>query len=220
MLLITTVNRSEEECLTVPAHDPDTMPHVFLAAPYSQWMDWDRAVLRPDRVAYLREIHQALLDAGYAVFSAHHNEQWGRSWLPAAVCTPADFLAVSRCDVMCAILGSPPSPGVLVEMGWASALGKPIVVLAEDELPQLVAGLETITAVARIGVRPDGWRRHVLAATLCAIDRLSGHQPTVPSGTVAGYPVTSMPLGYEVGGSTADQDSRQRPSHEDPLLAR
>lgn len=120
--------------------------HVFIAAPYSQWMDWSSGHVAAAPRAFLTALRHAMLERGWAVFSAHVNEGWGAGWLPPEVCTPADYSAVRRADVVCAVLGDPPSPGVLIELGWASALGKPTVILvtATSTPPHLVLGLSTL----------------------------------------------------------------------------
>ncbi|MGL5405849.1 MAG: phosphotransferase [Propionibacteriaceae bacterium] len=103
---------------------------IFLAAPYSQWMDKDMVALLPERKRDIELVRQRLLACGAAVFNAHYNEDWGRSWLSADVCTPLDHAAVTQSDVILAFIGNPPSGGVYVELGWSSALGKPILVVA------------------------------------------------------------------------------------------
>lgn len=178
--------------------DMTQRPHVFLAAPYTQWMDADTGALQAERIVYLAALHDALLADGAAVFSAHRNEGWGRGWLPAEVCTPADFLAVRRSDVVCAVLGDPPSPGVLVELGWASAMHKPVVVLVEDQpTPQLVTGLHRVTRTA-IRTVPAEWDAEALAGLIDFVIRFAElPDQGVLASEVVGYPVTALPLGYE-----------------------
>lgn len=171
--------------------------YVFLAAPYTQWMDARTGMLDAGRRAYLIELHDALLDDGMAVFSAHRNEGWGSSWLPPEICTPADHLAVRRADVVCAVLGTPPSPGVLVELGWASALGKPLVVLAEGDPPQLVLGLHQITDVTLI--RPErSWSPSHLAHVVASVRLAAETAPAAALSEVPGYPLTTLPFGYHL----------------------
>ena len=170
--------------------------HVFLAAPYTQWMDGATGMIKHDRMEYLATLRDALLGDGAAVFSAHENEEWGRAWLAPEICTPADYLAVRRADVVCAILGSPPSPGVLVELGWASALQKPTVLLLEREPPQLVRGLGALTQVTTVPVAPV-WDTATLAAVLTAVRGSHGCFSAESVG-VEGYPQTPLPFGYHV----------------------
>jgi len=120
---------------------------VFLGGPFE-------GLLGPDGMdSGARDLYQALIEhlesAGCEVFSAHRNEDWGRALLPPSECTSIDFDAVSSCDVFVAIPGDPASLGTHVEIGWASALGKPLVLLTGSAGARcaLVRGLETVAAV-------------------------------------------------------------------------
>ncbi|MGW0472608.1 hypothetical protein [Streptomyces coeruleorubidus] len=181
------------------------MSHVFLAAPYTQWMDWSTGELNPCRKNYLQTLRQAFIDRGHAVFNAHQNEQWGRGWLAPEVCTPADFLAVSNADVLCVIVGEPPSPGVMVEIGWASALGVPIVLLQEgDSVPALVAGIGEVTSTTRCRL-PEELTEQSLADILTTVEKAAAAQRTPRvSEPVAGYPKTLLPYGYEAAQQPID----------------
>lgn len=162
-------------------------------------MDWELQLLRADRIEYLSALRQAFLEKGMAVFSAHHNEDWGCSWLPPEICTPADFLAVQRSDVVCALLGQSLSPGVLVELGWASALGKPVVILAGDgPLPQLVRGLKEVTCVEILPL-PESWTPETLLDVTEAVTKMATSSPARSRNeAVDGYPPTPLPYGYHV----------------------
>lgn len=134
-------------------------PWVFLAAPYSQWMDNAIGGLLPQWKLRLDAVRQALLASGARVFSAHHSESWGKDWRASDLCTPIDFEAMLRTDVVCALVGDPPSGGVAVELGWASALGKPILLVRSPGAvcSPLIAGLGSITSVQYVN-EPVAWR--------------------------------------------------------------
>ncbi|MEU7478413.1 nucleoside 2-deoxyribosyltransferase [Lentzea sp. NPDC042327] len=129
---------------------------VFLAAPFAQWLAPDGTV---DPVARkrLEGLRTAFLDLGLPVFNAHHNEGWGQGWLPPEVCVPNDFRAMQTADVVCAYLGTPASGGVCLELGWASAMHKPVLLVLDEgvEHSQMVQGLSTTTPVRELVVR-DG----------------------------------------------------------------
>lgn len=118
-----------------------------MAAPYSQWMDPTTGEVAVRHRLQLERLRTRFIDDGAHVFSAHHNELWGRGWLPPEQCTPADFRALRVADIVCAFVGDPPSSGVAVELGWASALGKPIVVLTTENTgySPLIVGIGSIT---------------------------------------------------------------------------
>lgn len=120
---------------------------VFLAAPYAQFLCPETGTVDPTWRYRLDSLRRAFILSDNEVFSAHHNESWGAHWLEASECTPVDFLAMTQADVVCAIVGSPPSGGVLVELGWASALHKPclIVLPTSGNCTQLVEGIGMVT---------------------------------------------------------------------------
>ncbi len=94
---------------------------------------------------------------GYNVLSAHIYESFGEldvSGKYSEVCS-RDFGWMNQCDVFIAILPLKPngeiihSNGTAVELGWASALKKTIIII-RDSAPKyshLVAGLNAITKV-------------------------------------------------------------------------
>jgi nucleoside 2-deoxyribosyltransferase len=142
--------------------------------------------LAPPWRARINGLRQALIDLDAEVFNAHHNENWGAGWLPADVCTPVDFVAVGQCDVMCAIVGEPPSGGVTVELGWASALGKPIlmVLAPQARCSPLITGLGTVTRVEQLD-QPSAWSAEDLAElaerTVKMADGPGGHTEIDPA---------------------------------------
>lgn len=121
----------------------------FLAAPYSQWMDEDRVALLPECKRDIEMVRKGLLATGASVFNAHFNEDWGRSWLPADICTPLDHEAVSQSSAVIAFVGDPPSGGVYVELGWASALQKPILAIVTPgaAVSPMLLGMHMVTHV-------------------------------------------------------------------------
>ena len=115
--------------------------HVFLACPITGLLDPDRHELPSEYEQFIRELYQFLRRRADRVFLALEREGWGKALMPAEVCTPLDFAEMQRCSVMVAYPGR--SFGVGVELGWASALAKPIILLLEPTQPPspLVDGL-------------------------------------------------------------------------------
>lgn len=64
-------------------------------------------------------------------------------------CTTRDLEWMRRCDLFVAFPGEPVSPGTHVEIGWASALGRPTVLLTEPgrSYAALVTGLPSVAPV-------------------------------------------------------------------------
>jgi nucleoside 2-deoxyribosyltransferase len=153
---------------------------VFLAAPYSQWMNPVTGEVHQHWRDRLDALRVSLMDEGARVFSAHHNERWGAGWLPADQCTPADFRAMRIADVVCAIVGSPASGGVAVELGWASALAKPVLVVKapDSACSPLIDGLGSVTRAAFVD--DDGeWGEEFFGAVVAGMAEILGADPVM-----------------------------------------
>lgn len=168
---------------------------VFLAAPYSQFMDAATGTVGApwrERLDALRLSFQA---RGACVFNAHHNESWGKDWLTAELCTPIDHQAVGQADVVCAVLGNPPSGGVMIELGWASALQVPCLIILPrgGRFSPLIEGLNTVVAVDYLA-EPLVWDS-------AAINYIIGRTLSLPLG----------PAAVESPSAASEEVSRQGP---------
>jgi len=126
---------------------------AFLVAPFAGVVSAGRMEISIKNV--LRATLGELRRAGYEAFSAHEDEKWGEAWARPALCTPRDRDLVERADLVVAIPGPPTSGGVHIELGWASAAGKPMIVfLSEGWVPsQLVLGLPFISPTQLVRVQ-------------------------------------------------------------------
>jgi nucleoside 2-deoxyribosyltransferase len=122
---------------------------VFVGGPFFQLVDPDTGLMPPAAQERITRIIAHFEDQGAKVYNAHRRESWGAEFLTAPECTKLDFTEISQSDVFVAYPGVPVSPGTHVEVGWASALGKPMVLLLERDAKHtfLVTGLETIANV-------------------------------------------------------------------------
>jgi hypothetical protein len=174
-------------------------PHVFLAAPYSQFMDAATGTVIAPWRKRLDALRLSFLARGACVFSAHHNESWGEQWLAADLCTPIDHNAIRQADVVCAVIGNPPSGGVMIELGWASALHVPcLLVLPKDgRFSPLVAGLNTVVAADHVS-EPLTWNSAevtgIVNGTISLLSRSSVH--TSASAISTESPGNGLPAGY------------------------
>jgi nucleoside 2-deoxyribosyltransferase len=143
---------------------------VFLAAPFVQLIDQVTGAVTPiweDRIVRLAA---ALSGRGATVFSAHINEEFGRSALAPDACVPSDYAAMVACDLVVAYPGNPVSSGVSVELGWASALHKPIYVFDDNAATYspMIEALWTVTPVLR-GAMDASWSSEDIDRMVTAI---------------------------------------------------
>lgn len=106
----------------------------------------------------------SILDmSGYVTLSAHRHEGFGKldvSDQQREVCS-RDRAWMEECDCFVAILPSTlegypiRTEGTAVELGWASALGKKIIILQDPKAiySHLIAGLESVADVTYIDIK-------------------------------------------------------------------
>lgn len=127
-------------------------PRAFLAGPFTALIDPATGLMPEGPIAELRRLEACVEAAGFDVFNAHRRESWGAELMTPDVCTRLDFEEIERADIVVALPGDPPSPGTHIELGWASALGRPIVLLLRPESTYgfLVIGLHTVGDVTTV----------------------------------------------------------------------
>ena len=131
---------------------PSHPPIVFLAAPFHGYLDAEGQKMVPDKITMIQNLLAFLRAKGFVAQSAHEREAWGEDWYGPEVCTPLDIETIRVSDLVIAIPGPPLSGGVHVELGWASCLGRRIVLLLEKDhtYSNLVMGLGELTDVRYI----------------------------------------------------------------------
>jgi nucleoside 2-deoxyribosyltransferase len=108
---------------------------IFLAAPLTQTLD-NSGKVAPDYREWLEGLISALEKAGHKVVSAHKREQWGERLDSPATALKTDLRDLGQSHAVVADVGNPPSPGVQFELGFATSLGIPILLLLEKERPR------------------------------------------------------------------------------------
>jgi nucleoside 2-deoxyribosyltransferase len=128
------------------------MKRIFLAGPFKALVDKKTKTMNAVDIALFMTIIVYFENKGWTVHCAHRREKWGKEFMTPRECTSIDFSEIKKCDYFVAFPGSPASPGTHVELGWASALGKPIILLLEKqkEYAFLVQGLDEISPVTTI----------------------------------------------------------------------
>lgn len=134
---------------------------VFVGGPIQYAIDGDGLFHAPTR-SILNTVLEGLRKQGIRVLSAHEHEDFGEMDVSGKfqeVCL-RDFKWMEQCDVFVAVLpldGNGKviySAGTSVELGWASAMGKPIVLIC-DPAPvysHLLVGLDAVARVIKIDI--------------------------------------------------------------------
>lgn len=133
--------------------------HVFLASPFTQYLTRDADgshSLDPALRALLLRIESALTDAGHTLFMSQKREEFGAKLWSAQQCTPFDLLEMRWADCVVAIPDK--SYGVHVELGWATAMGKPVLLVVDESAEftsPLLQGLECVGLTRRVNAGAD-----------------------------------------------------------------
>lgn len=129
---------------------------VFLAAPFTQLLRDDVPGIGHYR-SLLSQIIGLLEEAQIDVHSSHKREQWGAALDKPEIALRTDLDEIFRSDLLVAILGSPPSPGVQLEIGFAIALNKMILVLSKKGafIPYLNRGFSIFPNVTLLEYSDD-----------------------------------------------------------------
>jgi nucleoside 2-deoxyribosyltransferase len=122
---------------------------IFVGAPFHGYINPNTGILLNDKRSMLEHIIKCCENKGHTVTNSHVREKWGESWMPPEKCTPLDYNEVQNADIFVAVPGNPPSGGVHVELGWASALKKRIIIFLEKgkKYSNLVTGLKEVAEV-------------------------------------------------------------------------
>ncbi|MEF3113421.1 nucleoside 2-deoxyribosyltransferase [Streptomyces chrestomyceticus] len=160
---------------------PTALREVFVGGPFLQLVDPKTGLMSDsDRLKFHRLIEH-FEQRGATVYNAHRREAWGAEFLTATEATKRDYLEISRSDLFIAFPGVPASAGTHVEIGWASALRKPMVLMLEKEQKHtfLVTGLENQANVEFIWFADPA---EIYAHLDTAVDRVlarSGERTTI-----------------------------------------
>jgi nucleoside 2-deoxyribosyltransferase len=131
---------------------------VFVGGPFYGLVDEKTGVMDDKAQSRISMLIDYFENAGCKVYNAHRREAWGKEFLTADVCTKLDHDEIMASDLFIAYPGVPVSPGTHVEIGWASASGKPTVLLLENNERHsfLVIGLRSFANVAYVNFDEPG----------------------------------------------------------------
>jgi len=128
---------------------------VFLAGPFKSLVDEKTGLMSTYERGKLESLISFFENEGWLVHNAHKREGWGKDFMTPLQCTKIDFDEISTCDLFAAFPGSPASPGTHIEIGWASALKKKIVLFLEKDKDYafLIQGLHAVADVEYISYK-------------------------------------------------------------------
>ncbi|MGW5394890.1 nucleoside 2-deoxyribosyltransferase [Streptomyces sp. NPDC003952] len=153
---------------------------AFLGGPFKALVDADGAMNTEARTRF-ETLIERLEAEDYQVYNAHRRESWGAKFLTPDECTRLDYDEISASTVFVAFPGHPASPGTHIEIGWASALGKPIVLLLEEGVDYafLVRGLHTVADVTYLTI---GDTESLAEEVIATVNRLARNSPEAGAG--------------------------------------
>ena len=128
---------------------------VFVAGPFIGVIDPETGRMRERDQHLIESLVEHFADGGAEVYNAHRRELWGVKLMQPLEYTRLDYEGVAACDVFVVQPGAPASLGTHVELGWASALGKPIVLLLDPEATYagMVLGLASLVPTAAVPLK-------------------------------------------------------------------
>lgn len=129
---------------------------LFIACPISKFFV-NRSTLDADFRRFIQGVRAHCLRYSSDVFLALDRERYGEALLPPELCTPLDYKGLAEADEIIAFPED--SMGVAVELGWASALGKRILVFADQRFPcsPLIRAIDTICSARVVEYEHRGY---------------------------------------------------------------
>lgn len=118
---------------------------IFLGTPIAPLLGND-GLFDEKAANHLKTILNDLKSYEFDVFCAIEREKWGHALMEGNECTVLDYKGLEESDIFLAFPNS--SYGVHMELGWASALQKPIIMVVNEDIgvkTSLVEGLNTVT---------------------------------------------------------------------------
>jgi nucleoside 2-deoxyribosyltransferase len=119
---------------------------AFIAAPFRGKINPITNEVDESYKEFITDLIKWLEKKGVSVFSAHRREEWGRKKYSNENIVCTDYDALQHCDVFIAYVDNTKSIGVPIEIGWASAMDKKIIIISTNncEVPFFMKGLSAI----------------------------------------------------------------------------
>ena len=108
------------------------MSTVFIAGPFKALVDAESEPRYRELRTTIEELIDFFNSISWNVLNAHTREQWGAAFLQPNESTRLDYDQITSADLVVALPGDPPSPGTHIEIGWATALCRPLTIITES----------------------------------------------------------------------------------------
>lgn len=132
--------------------------NIFISCPISKYYNSNNKVNR-DYINFLEKIYQICNEKSESVYLAIKNDDYNiRDMDSDEVCTLNDYNALLMSDLVIAIPED--SQGVAIELGWASALKKKIIVVYESQYAysSLIKALDVVSETIKLFLeKGDGY---------------------------------------------------------------
>ncbi len=162
---------------------------IFIACPISKYLI--DGGMDQEFAEFVRPIYHLCRDYARDVFFALEREKYGAAVMDGQTCTPLDYRAMIDADLILAIPED--SMGVAVELGWASALNKDILLVLEEKYrySPLISAIHSIAKARYINL-PSHSRKSEISGFLLPLleEALGGSASFSVTGSVesAGQP--------------------------------
>ena len=103
---------------------------IFVAARFTSAIKED--IFNEDLKAQIDTVHEVVKSLDFKLFSAHKNEKFGNALEDPDIFVKRDLKEISEASLLIAILDKEISSGVCIELGWASLISKPIILVIPD----------------------------------------------------------------------------------------
>lgn len=123
---------------------------IFIACPISKYLTLDG--MDKDFENFIKKVYKICCNYSDNVFLALEREKYGKNKMYGSDCTIADYNEMKTTDILVAIPED--SMGVSVEIGWASAMKKKIVVFCDKKYHQseLIKSINSIVDGKRVNI--------------------------------------------------------------------
>lgn len=148
---------------------------VFIGGPFHHAI-LSSGIFDPELKALIISLITSVEKAGFTVLSAHREEDFGNIALegPPERIVSRDFSWMQKCAVYACLLPNCEddtayrSDGCCIELGWASALKKPIILIREINVSfsELIIGLGALGTVVHLPVQDITHNPNILVETL------------------------------------------------------